>query len=63
MTYAWIPQVFFWGSGWEIPRFHVEENGIEANMHKFQVFITIRSPNNVKEVHQLTRHFVALKKK
>ena len=40
--------------------FLLTERGIEANPDKCAAIIRIRSPINVKEVQQLTRHMVAL---
>lgn len=40
--------------------FMLTRRGIDANLDKRQVVITMRNPTNVKEVQQLTYYFVAL---
>lgn len=39
--------------------FTMTKRGNEANPDKFQTFITMRSPINIKEVQQLTVHLAA----
>lgn len=41
-------------------RYMLRKRGIKANPEKYYIVINMRSPTNIKEVHQLTGRLVAL---